>query len=120
MTWVVAVGGFRPRRRTESEIVRTSVKCGGCDVPIGVGEVYALVTEAHLPRCADCALAMVRAAVHAAWNAAGVCPWPSQLDAEVARRVGTDTTQTDAAPCDFAERLRAAIERSQRSAHHAA
>jgi hypothetical protein len=102
--WVIAVGGFGPRRRTpgSDDVVRTSVKCGSCQTPIGIGEVYALVTAARLKRCADCAMAML----HAAWDARGWCPWPLRLDVDA-------TTRTDAVDVDFQERLRAAFERSQ-------
>lgn len=116
MTWVIAVGA--------------SLKCGSCETPIGRGEVYAVVTEAQLKRCADCGLAIVRATILAAWDAKGLCPyarlagrlvaclWPAQLEADVAKRVGIHTTtQTDAVPVmDFGERLRAAIQRSRHAA----
>jgi len=85
------------------------VKCGKCDGPIGAGEVYALVTEARLTRCADCALAMI----HAMWDARGVCPWPLRLELDTA-------TRTDAVDVDFQGRLRDAFERSQRVTDHAA
>jgi hypothetical protein len=103
MTWVVAVRGFRSRRRREeSAVVRTSVHCGSCGAPIGVGEVYALVADAALTRCEDCAVAITRAA----WDAQGWCPWPPRIDA--------DETVTDDS-IDFGERLRAAIERGRSS-----
>ena len=131
MTWVIAVAGFRSRRRPESHAEQTSIRCGCCTRPIVRGAVYAVVTDAHLKRCADCALAMVRATIVAAWDAKGLSPyarltgrmvaclWPAQLEAEVARRVGRDTTTTptDAVPVmDYDGRLRAAIERSRQAA----
>lgn len=120
MTFVVAVAGYqRPRRAGDESVVRTAVKCGSCETPIGVGEVYALVTEAQLKRCFDCALGVVQAWIHADWTKAGWCPWPSQLEDETARRlkVAMETSQTDVVPViDFDERLRVAIERSQRAA----
>jgi hypothetical protein len=75
IAFVVAVGVVSTsRRREDSQVVRTWVRCGRCDDPIGAGEVYARVGDAALPRCLSCA-----------WDLLGYClldPLPvSQTDA---------------------------------------
>jgi hypothetical protein len=109
MRFVIAVGGFVPRRRQPGadDVARTSLRCGACRAPIGEGEVYALVTDAELRRCLDCATAMTEAT----WDARGWCPWPFQVAADAAR--ATDGV-------DFAGRLRAALERSRAATRPAA
>jgi hypothetical protein len=111
VTFVIAVGCIRPRRRRPGvdDVMRTAVHCGSCRAPIGEGEIYALVTEAHLRRCMDCAVAITQAG----WEAQGWCPWPAPLPT-----LGAEATVDVAV--DFAARLRAALARSTAAAHRAA
>lgn len=99
MTFLVAVGGAVSPRRPGA-VVRTSICCGSCGAPIGAGEVYALVTDAGLKRCGDCAVAMT----YADWDARGVCPWPLRM--AVDDPVAPDTV-------NFEALLRAAVERGR-------
>jgi len=113
MKFLIAVGGpVSSRREPDSATVRTSIRCGSCGAAVGAGEVYALVTEADLQRCADCAVKMAQSNWDATWERNGWCPWPFPvLDLDTA--VATDVV-------DFAGRLRAAFQRAQQTAHHAA
>ena len=115
MTFLIAVGGIRPRHRHPGadDVVRTSVRCGFCLAPIGEGEVYALVTDVKLTRCVDCALAVLLSAWTAQWDAHASCPWP--MPAMPAPDFAAGATSD--VRLDFYARLRAACERA---AHRAA